>query len=139
MRTRILLTSVLVLGACSRATEPDGALPLDFRSVSYDQVQAFSAEGQTGSIVVRDRFITGVCHDRETQEAQLHDSTVTLRIAHPRASGPGACIALGKPGAYLATVGGLAPGRYRLRVEYVGEISTETYPRPELQQTVVVR
>jgi hypothetical protein len=134
-----LLIALLIFGACSHSTQPEGALPLEFRSVPYDEVQAFAAEGQSGSLGVRDRFITGVCHDRETQEAWLRGSTVTLRIAHPRSDGPGACIALGKLGAYVATIGGLAPGTYLVQVEYSGDISTETYPRPAMPQSVGVR
>jgi hypothetical protein len=123
MRRFALFAAVLALSACSSATDASSTLPLDYRDASPQQVTYFSAEGRDGAIVVRDSYVTGVCHRSETETATRSGSVVTLRIAHPPEIPSGqACLGLAKDGAYEATIRGLEPGTYRVRVEYEGDI-----------------
>jgi len=97
----------------------------------------FAVEVQTGAIVVQDRTITGICHKREDRGAHLEGSVVTLWFAHTGA-GAGVCQAIGMPGAYQATIRGLSSGPHLLRVMYIGDIYSDSYPRPQLEQQVTV-
>lgn len=130
MRRPALLAAALLLSSCSFLTEPaPPSLPLEYQPRQPEEVPAFSAEGGAGVIVVRDRYTAGVCHERETRTATRNGSVMTLRIDYPRAVPSGqACIALGRTGAYEATIGGLDAGTYRVRVEYEGDISSDSDP-----------
>lgn len=140
---RVALVSVLMLTGCAQMLDPgDEALPPSNLPVEFQSPPAqtpFSVETGAGFIVVQDRTVTGVCHKRENRGAYLEGSTVTLWIAHTGWPGGDACPAIGKVGAYRATIQGLQAGTYLLRVQYIRDIDTDTYPRPNLEQQVTVR
>ncbi len=140
---RVSVVCVLMLMGCVQMLSPgDDALPPSNLSVEFQSppVQTpFSVETGAGFIVVQDRTITGVCHKRENHGAYLEGSTVTFWIAHTGWNGGDSCPAIGKQGAYRATIRDLKPGNYLFRVQYIGEISTDTYPRPNLEQQVTVQ
>lgn len=139
---RFVIVIVLALSGCAQLLEPDedtllpSNLAVELASVSY--LTGFAVEGMTGSILVQDRTITGICHKRENHGAYLEGSVVTLWFAHT-GNKTDVCPAVGVIGGYRATIQGLAPGTYLLRVQYIGHIDTDTYPRPELEWQVTVQ
>lgn len=140
---RIALVSVLMLTGCAQMLDPeDDALPPSNLPVEFQSAPMgtqFSVEAGEGVIVVQDETITGICHKRENRGAYLEGSTVTLWFAHTGWAVGDVCPAVGKLAAYRATIGGLQAGTYQLRVQYIGEIDTDTYPRPNLEQQVTVQ
>jgi hypothetical protein len=142
MRLFLLPLLLILLPACSAfqsAMEedlPPSNLPVTFAEAPYET--SFAVEGGAGVIVVQDRAITGICHRHENRGAYREDGVVTLWIAHTGNEGE-VCPLVGRMVPYRATISGLEPGTYRLRVEYIGQIQTDTYPRPDLEQDVTVR
>jgi hypothetical protein len=103
------------------------------------QTTSFAVEAGAGSITVQDRTVTGICHKQENHGAYLDGSTVTFWIAHTGWTEGAACPRVGRLGAYRATIQGLKPGSYLFRVQYIGAINTDSYPRPVLEQQVTVK
>jgi len=139
---RFVLVLLPVLSGCALMLAPEedalppSNLPVEFAVAPLET--EFAVAGQTGSIVVHDRTVTGVCHKRENRGAFLEDSVVTLWFAHTGSSRD-ICPAIAKLGAYRAAIGGLQPGSYTVRVQYIGQIDSDTYPRAQLEQQVTVR
>jgi hypothetical protein len=139
------LSLLLLLAGCSHIVEPAESLPPAELPVQFDTTPTMMAEtaaieGGVGAVTVRDRAITGICHRHENHGAYLRDGVVTFWIAHTGwRRGFGACPDVGRLIPYRATVGGLQPGSYTVRVQYIGQISSDSYPRADLDQTVVVR
>jgi hypothetical protein len=142
MRRMTPLAALLAAGACTgvfapeRPPLPPSTLPLTFAAAPWETT--FAVEAHQGAIVVRDRTITGVCHRYEDRGAYRDGEVVTLWIAHT-GSGRDPCISVGRLDGYMATVSGLSPGSYRLRVQYIGDIDTGTHPRPPPETAVEVR
>ena len=140
LRSTLLL--LVALGGCAFVPEepvPPAELPVAFAAIAPpEERSAFAVQGGAGEIQVRDRTITGVCHRRERHGAYRRGDTVTFWIAHTGQKGE-VCIALGIVAGYRATIGDLPPGEYLLRVEYIGDVNTDSYPRPALEQQVTVR
>lgn len=131
----------LALAGCSHLMEPGDVLPPSYLPVEFESAPVetqFSIEAGAGFIVVEDVTITGVCHARENRGAYMEGAIVTLWFAHTGSKGSGACPSIGQVSAYRATIRDLQPGTYMLRVQYIGDIDTDTYPRPVLEQQVTV-
>jgi len=146
MKPFVLVPVVLLvsLAACALITEPrqelpPAELPVEMQAASLPEMpDAFSVAGSEGAVIVRDRAITGVCHRHENHGAYLDGDEVVFWIAHTgRLRTPCQDIGLLRP--YEARIGGLEPGEYGVRVDYIGEIDTDSYPRPDLRATVTVR
>jgi hypothetical protein len=143
---RSVLVLALLLTGCAQPVDPgDDELPpsnlaVEFQSLAVHTTQ-FAVEAGAGSVTVQDRTITGTCHEHENRGAYREGSTVTLWIAHTgwKAGRNVACPDIGVGGAYRATIHGLEPGGYLLRVQYIGQIHTATYPRPALEQQITIR
>jgi hypothetical protein len=136
----IPLVLLLALGACANILEPGPALPPDDLPIEFTEAPLeteFSITAGAGSVVVEDRTTTGVCHKHENRGAYREGSVLTVWIAHT-GWGSGICPAIGKAGAYRATIRDLDPGTYTVRVRYIGDIGTGSYPVPALEQVVVV-
>lgn len=134
---------VLLLGlaACMRLPQeplPPSELPVQFQTLPLQQRVSFAVEGQAGAVIVQDQTITGECHRREDHGAYLRGTVLTFWVAHTGRRGT-TCPDIGVLGAYRATIGDLPAGVYQVQVEYVGDVSTDTYPRPQLVQSITVR
>lgn len=143
---RAVFALALLLTGCSQMLNPeDDELPpsnlaVEFESLTPHTTQ-FAVEVGAGSLTVQDRTITGVCHKHENRGAYREGTTVTLWIAHTgwNAGRNTVCPDIGAPGAYRATIRGLEPGDYLLRVQYIGHISSDTHPRPALEQQITIQ
>jgi hypothetical protein len=143
------LAVILVLGltsvaACALITEPRPELPPADLPVEMGPAElgfegsVFSIEGGEGTVVVRDRAITGVCHRYEDHGAYLDGDEVVIWIAHTGARSR-ICPDIGIVFGYEAVIGGLPAGERDVRVEYIGDVSSDSYPRPALSARVTVR
>ncbi len=139
---RILFIAVLALSGCALMTADDFAfppaeLPVTVQTVPHQEITEFAIVGDDGSVVIRDRAMTGICHKQERDGAYLRDGVLTFWRAHVGDKYE-ICPQVGRFAAYEAKVEGLAPGTYHVRVEYIGYISSDLYPRPQLEATVTV-
>jgi hypothetical protein len=144
MRTTIALLGLLALSSCALLTEPRPALPPAELPVEMGPGELafegsdFSIEGGEGVVVVRDRAITGECHRYENYGAYPDGDEVVFWIAHTGGRSR-ICTAIGIVFGYEAVVGGLTAGERAVRVEYIGHVGSDSYPRPDLRATVTVR
>jgi hypothetical protein len=136
---------LLVLGLAACPVSPDqpgngGDARLEFAAQVVrpgNPVQpGVSAEGGAGSVVVRGQLDAPDPCQKVSGKLESSGSELTLRVEVT--SSPGACIAVIGNFTYAATVSGLTPGAYRLRVVH-------TYPgtgwetKTALEQSVQVR
>jgi hypothetical protein len=137
-----LILVLLLASGCAHMLGPDEALPPAELPVTFQSLLPpdifFAIEGGNGEITVQDRAITGICHQREAHGAYRRETTITFWIAHVGAR-ENLCQSLGKFIPYRASIGNVPPGTYTVRVEYIGHINSDTYPRPDLEQQVTVR
>jgi hypothetical protein len=144
MRITIALLGLLAFPACALLTEPRPKLPPADLPVEMGPAElgfdgsAFSIEGSEGAVIVRDRAITGECHRRESHGAYLDGDEVVFWVAHTGRRWT-SCNLVGIVFGYEAIVGGLPPGEHPVRVDYIGDVSSDSYPRPDLRATVTVR
>jgi hypothetical protein len=139
MRLLILLPLVFVT-ACSAFRVSEDDLPPANLAVSITEAPAeteFAVEGGEGSVIVEDRAVSGVCHRDANHGAYLEDGVVTLWLSATGREGR-VCPQMQVESPFRATITGIDPGTYRVRLLYIGSIDTATRPRPDLEGVVVV-
>lgn len=124
VRKWFALAAVAALAACASAT--DAGLAVDYTVVepapSWPQVP--EADTGLGTIELRGTFHHGACYTGQTERAHLRGGTITFSIRQQGTDVPCIGVMLSQP--YQATLRGLDPGTYRLRVEHHDQTVLET-------------
>ncbi|HEU0013259.1 MAG TPA: hypothetical protein VFQ45_06220 [Longimicrobium sp.] len=122
-RTRrrvLLLLGLLAAVGCEQQPFAGDALELDFRiEGQVTTPPQFSATGNAGAVEVRGQYGAHRCYAREVKRATLDGTTITLRVEFSGRRA-GSCPGVLDVFPYGATIRGLAPGTYQLRVEHYG-------------------
>jgi hypothetical protein len=131
----------LLIAACQlppprAAALPPAQLPVEMQGAHGDT--EFSVTAGEGRVVVADRTVSGVCHRSEDHGAYLEGDTLHFWIAFTGSTGD-MCIALARLGAYRATITGVPPGSYTVRVSYIGGVNSGSHPEPMPDTRVAVR
>jgi hypothetical protein len=108
-----------VLAACSSASR----LAVRFERPAGDAVSdTLRAVAYRGTLVIDGTFLTGECHLWVSRGARLDGDTVTLWVREHGERLYGGCKDVGILSYFRATVRGLPPGRYYVRVESDGRV-----------------
>jgi hypothetical protein len=133
---------VMLQVACGPLLEPEeGVLPpreLPVQFESIPQTAAFHIQGAAGAVIVQDLAVTGPCPRREEHGAYRRGDVVTFWMAHIVLRGLECRLtAMSLP--YRATILNVPAGTYTVRVEYIGQISSDRSPPSQnLEQQVTV-
>jgi hypothetical protein len=134
MKLRLLGVCLLLAGCGSFLEPPEplppAELPVRFEAAATGMGTESAVEGRVGEVVVRDIAVTGVCHRHEHQGAYLRRDTLAFWIAHTGYK-RGACPDIGRLLPYQASIDGIPRGEYRVRIEYLGDVSSHSQSWPD--------